>query len=81
MQCLYCISSDTKVTDSVKTGKKILRERTCQSCHKRFYTEGTRSITEQTAIRNQLRITRAINVKKERNSAKGYLDGSNARQV
>lgn len=79
MQCLYCSSSDTKVTDSVKTGKKILRERTCQSCHKQFYTEETRAITDQIAIRNQLHITRDINRKKERNSAKGYLDGSNAR--
>lgn len=79
MQCLYCLSSDTKVTDSAKVDKKILRERTCQSCHKRFYTEETRAITEQIAIRNKLHIARDINRKKERNSEKCYLDGSNAR--
>lgn len=66
MECLYCASPDTKVTDSVKYGKTILRERVCKSCHKRFFTEETRSITEQLRIRDQLRINRERNRRKER---------------
>ena len=58
MQCLYCDSPDTKVTDTVKDGIKVLRERACKSCHKKFYTEESRSITKQLSIKSQLRMNR-----------------------
>lgn len=66
MECLYCLSPDSKVTNSVKDGKKVLRERVCKSCHKRFYTEETRDITKQLRIKAQLCKLREFKGRKER---------------
>lgn len=57
MQCLYCGSPDTRVTDSAKVGNKVLRERACKSCHKQFYTEES-TVTDQIRTKSQLRFRR-----------------------
>lgn len=74
MKCIYCGSQDSKVTDSAKTGKKTLRERTCQNCGKWFCTEETAAdISRQYILKNELKAVRRLN------SAKGSMVGSNAR--
>lgn len=81
MQCIYCGCPESRVTDTSKVGRSVIRERVCQSCHKRYWTEETSPVKSQVFLMKQLNKNRELNRKKERNSAKGYLDGSNARQV
>ena len=79
MECIYCRYDKTKVMDSVKAKRSVLRKRVCLCCGKEFYTEekvGT-TIYEQNGIREQLKRLREIN--KERNSARGNMAGSHAR--
>lgn len=64
MECLYCGSPNTTVSNSVKDGKKVLRERACKSCHRLFYTEETRGMASQTAIKTLLNSKRWQNRKK-----------------
>lgn len=67
MQCMYCGSPDTRVPESVKTGKKVLRERTCKSCGKSFYTEETAAdISRQYIVKAELRRVRELKGRKER---------------
>ena len=74
MECIYCGSPDTKVTDTAKNGKRTLRERTCQSCGKWFCTEETAAdISRQYILKNELKAVRRLN------SAKASMAGSNAR--
>ena len=79
MKCIYCNSTETKVTDSVKANRSVLRKRVCSCCGKGFYTEEKvgATIYEQNGIREQLKRLREIN--KERNSARGNMAGSHAR--
>lgn len=72
MQCMYCGSPETRVTDSVKAEAMVLRERVCQSCHKHFYTKETSPAESQFIISTQLKMIRG-------NNARGNMAGSNAR--
>ena len=64
MECLYCGSPNTTVSNSVKDGKKVLRERACKSCHRLFYTEETIRLARQETIKKQLKTKRWGNRKK-----------------
>lgn len=62
MRCIYCRYDKTKVADSVKSNRSVLRKRVCLCCGKSFYTEETAGTLEkQNGIRGQLRCLREIN--------------------
>lgn len=68
MRCMYCGSPETKVVESVKTGKRTIRERVCQCCGKWFCTEETAAdISRQYILRSELWKIRKLNKKKKRN--------------
>lgn len=54
MQCIYCNYDITKVTDTGKTKKTVLRKRACMCCGKEFYTEERADITKQMVHRSNL---------------------------
>ena len=77
MRCVYCGGDKTKVVNTTKTETKVLRERKCLSCRRDFWTKETSTPEEQSDLRRELYLVREI--KKERNSARGFVVGCNAR--
>lgn len=55
MECLYCGSPKTTVSNSVKDGKKVLREKACKSCYRIFYTEETIRLARQETIKKTVK--------------------------
>lgn len=67
MKCFYCGSQDTKVVNCGKTENKVIRERVCQSCGKRFYTEETTAeLSRQIEVKKELVKVREYTSRKER---------------
>lgn len=60
MQCMYCGCTKSKVINTTKAEKKILRERKCQSCGKYFWTKETSTPEEQCFIRRELYMIREM---------------------
>lgn len=60
MRCIYCDSSESRVVDTAKVEKKVIRERVCQSCYKRFWTEETSPVNTQAFLMKQLRKSRSL---------------------
>lgn len=54
MWCMYCGKPETRVTNSAKKGYKVYRERTCQLCHKRFYTTEVVPKVSQSYLKSKL---------------------------
>ena len=66
MQCIYCGCPESRVTDTAKAEKKVIRERVCQSCHKRYWTEETSPVNTQVFLMKQLTKCRELNRRKEK---------------
>lgn len=67
MQCERCGYDKTKVSETAKLKKCVLRERVCLCCGKTFYTEETAvADSRQSDIKGLLRRSRWLSRGKER---------------
>lgn len=65
MKCIHCGSPDTRVSESAKTGKKVLRRRECKSCGQWFCTEEIAAdIASRNILKHELQKIRKLNRKK-----------------
>lgn len=54
MQCIYCGSPKSKVTETIAAETKVLRKRKCELCGKYFYTKETAEASNQIFCKYEL---------------------------